>query len=134
MNMKCPNCGAEVTGKVCEYCGTTINRKAVCPECGSQHIRFDRGYQGTLRIPIGVCRDCGCEWDLRECVTPEIQTKFILLFFGFIFCFPVPVTYLIWKSEKFTDKVKYILIGVLWAAYFGIFIFPFIAPFFMFWF
>lgn len=132
--MKCPNCGAEVNGKVCEYCGTRINHKAVCPECGSEHIRFDRGYEGTLRIPIGVCRDCGCEWDLRENVTSEMQTKFILLFFGFILCFPVPLTYLIWKAEKLSDKAKYILIGVIWVAYLGIFVLPFIAPFFMFWF
>ena len=53
---------------------------------------------------------------------------------GFILCFPVPVTYLIWKSEKLIDKVKYILIGAIWAVYVGIFILPFIAPFFMFWF
>ena len=86
-NMKCPSCGTEVKGKVCEYCGT-----------------------------------------------PDMQTKFIFLFFGFILCFPAPATYLIWKSVKLTDKVKCILIGAIWAVYFGIFILPFIAPFFMFWF
>ena len=66
--MKCPNCGAEATGKFCEYCGsempqekTTVNITnnyygdmaqqehtevgnyvGKCPKCGNSKITFKR--------------------------------------------------------------------------------------------
>lgn len=134
--MKCPYCGAEVEGTTCEYCGSVVRdkHKATCPECGKQNIKFDREYQGVNKIPIGVCRDCGYTWDLRSNMmnnfTPEVQTKFILLIFGFLICFPVPITYLVWTAKSLSVKAKYIIIGILWAAYLGVFIFPFISMFF----
>lgn len=130
--MKCPNCGAEVTGNVCEYCGSIVKRsnKATCPECGSQNIKFDREKQGyNMRIPVGVCRDCGYSWDLRSNITQDMQYKIFLLFFGFVFCFPVPATYLLWKATSLSQKTKYVLIGLVWAVYLGFFILPPLALF-----
>lgn len=34
MDYNCPNCGAPVTGRVCEYCGTRHAKE-------SEHIRID---------------------------------------------------------------------------------------------
>ena len=71
--MKCPNCGAEVLGNFCEYCGSekprennTINitnnyygnatpknngnidnNFCKCPKCGGSEINFERERVGT---------------------------------------------------------------------------------------
>lgn len=75
--MKCPNCGAEVTGAFCTFCGTEMSKQPVnivnnyygnvsnshntvtpqnsnsvsastcCPNCGSNKISFNRESAGT---------------------------------------------------------------------------------------
>lgn len=131
--MKCPNCGAEVNGKVCEYCGSKIkvSKMPACPECGSQNVKFDREYQYGNRIPIAVCKDCGYSWDLRNYVTPEIQYKFLILFFGFIFCAPAAISYLIWKAESIPQKAKYAIIAAIWIFCILIFVGPQLAFWFI---
>lgn len=42
--MKCINCGVEVTGNVCEYCGTHYNNNGFC-------VKFaGPGSRGTLKV------------------------------------------------------------------------------------
>lgn len=39
--MNCPNCGAPITGKVCEYCGTRHAQEA-------EQVRIDVNYEYTI--------------------------------------------------------------------------------------
>ncbi len=72
--MKCPSCGAETSGDVCEYCGSELpkekstvnvtnnyygnsgqesnqnsNTGVTCPQCGGNKIKFNRERVGTSR-------------------------------------------------------------------------------------
>ncbi len=95
--MKCPNCGAEVNGKFCEFCGTkmpeeatTLNivnnyygntsgnavqqpSSAFCPQCGGNSISFQRESSGTrgYHKTVGMCKTCGYTW-----VTAQDQPTF----------------------------------------------------------
>lgn len=88
--MKCPNCGAETTGKICEFCNSELPSEPVkgsCPKCGGTKIKFNRekvgttsqsvsrakvkrgkGKGNTQRVSnttyrtVGFCQDCGHTW------------------------------------------------------------------------
>ncbi len=89
--MKCPNCGAEVTGAFCTYCGSEMPRQPInivnnyygnqpnsqpnkenasvtanvsCPRCGSRNISFQREATSTRGVhkTIGLCKGCGNTW------------------------------------------------------------------------
>mgnify|MGYP002590020548 CR=1 FL=1 len=50
--MKCPDCGAEVSGNICDYCGCSLEpqkNKVGCPNCGSSNIQFTRERQGSVK-------------------------------------------------------------------------------------
>ena len=87
--MKCPNCGAESTGRFCSFCGSEMPQQPVtiinnyygdnitnnqmgrqtaggvrCPECGSTSIAFQRETTATRGVhkTVGICRNCGNTW------------------------------------------------------------------------
>lgn len=88
--MKCPNCGAEVNGSFCSFCGTEMPKQPVniinnyygtvqnyqntgsnsgaasvcCPNCGSSKISFNRESTGArgYHKTVGVCKSCGNTW------------------------------------------------------------------------
>ena len=125
--MKCPSCNAELKdgSKFCEYCGSQITpemRKAQeqvnkdgCPRCGSSNITFNREKLAEVReksktivkrSTVGVCKDCGYTWHAEESAAGKSQGKrhTLLWVLGWIFCFPIPATILIWRKQNTWDK------------------------------
>lgn len=123
--MKCPNCGAEITGPVCEYCGTQINNpQGCCKRCGSPNLSFKRENQGEIKgkkanrivhRTVGVCKDCGYTWYEDE--TPEPKRKTWLWVLEWIFIFPLPLTILLAKNKKMKTWLKILIIAAAWIAY-----------------
>ena len=126
--MKCPNCGAETKGTVCEYCGSEIrqqrNSKAACSKCGSTNIAFKRENQGEVRgkkskqvihRTVGYCKDCGNTWYVAENVPKKRKTWLWVL--GWICIFPLPLTILLLRKKNMKPVVKYLIIAVAWLAY-----------------
>ena len=76
--VKCPNCGAIVTGKFCPECGTPAPQPAPkrrCPKCGTE---ADSKFCPNCGTPMGQpaprrCPKCGKETDSKFC--PECGTK-----------------------------------------------------------
>ena len=76
--VKCPNCGAIVTGKFCPECGTPAPQPAPkrrCPKCGTE---ADSKFCPNCGTPMDQpaprrCPKCGKETDSKFC--PECGTK-----------------------------------------------------------
>ena len=135
--MKCKYCGAEIESntKFCAHCGSQISlemrkeqeqlNKKGCPKCGSSSIEFNREDRTVKRkgkntkkvkATVGVCHDCGYTWQTAETKT-ETTDRTWLWVVGWILIFPVPLTILMLRNDKLEAKVRYIIIGVAWAAY-----------------
>ena len=142
--MKCSNCGAEIpsNSRQCNFCGSQISvqmmreqqelNKQGCPQCGSANIAFNREKQGELRgdngtqvvrATIGYCKDCGFTWDTTPTYEEPKTRKTWLWVLGWIFIFPVPLTILMFNSERTESIDKKIRIGIVaiaWLLYFAI--------------
>lgn len=138
--MKCPNCGAELTGDVCEYCGTHAPREKVkmnrsaCPKCGSEHVSYtlQRNTWYTQET-VGICKDCGYSWSKggnNGFVSFGPETMLWLA--GWLLCFPIPLTILILRAKSIPPVARYILIAVLWLLSGGIYFYPILDAFFFF--
>lgn len=135
--MKCQNCGAEVTGRFCEFCGTRVSKemlqeqerlnKSGCAKCGSTNISFRRENQGEIRgknhksvvhRTVGVCKDCGHTWyaDTPNYQPPK-KRKTWLWVLGWICIFPVPLTILLLRKKQMNPVVKYGIIALAWILY-----------------
>ena len=138
--MKCPNCGAEVNGKFCAYCGSAIEQEVEeinelncykeCPRCGSKNIKFRREQVKNSKRAngkydsasgyktVGFCEECGQTWDPLKYPKKKINGKTILWILGWLCIFPVPLTILLLRSDKIKSNVaKYIVIAMAWIAY-----------------
>lgn len=143
--MKCQKCGAEVTGKFCPYCGTSITTemrqeqeaidKAGCPQCHSGNIQFKRenhgertgkGSKTIVHKTVGFCKDCGYTWFPQDLAKQQQQKQkaekdkyFGLWVIGWLLFFPIPLTVLIVKA-KWPKWAKGIAIAALWILVIGI--------------
>lgn len=136
--MKCPNCGAEVNGKFCVYCGSAVeqeveeNNYKCCPRCGSKNVNFKREQvKQSKRVSggdyssvsgyntVGFCEECGYTWDPLKYSKPKkkINNKTILWILGWICIFPVPLTILLMRNNKMRKTVKYPTIILAWLIY-----------------
>ncbi len=126
--MKCPNCGAETKGAVCEYCGSEIRTQkkagACCSKCGSTNIAFRRENQGEIRgkkskqvvhRTVGYCKDCGNTWFASEDIPKKRKTWLWVL--GWLFIFPLPLTILLLRKKDMKPVIKYVIIAVAWIIY-----------------
>ncbi|MBR2520982.1 MAG: hypothetical protein IKE62_02215 [Oscillospiraceae bacterium] len=128
--MKCPYCGAETKGTICEFCGSQISEekpaKATCGKCGSSNITFRRENQGEIRgknakrivhRTVGICKNCGNTWyeDEEESVPKKRKTWLWVL--GWIFIFPLPLTLILLKKKEMKPALKYGIIAVAWIVY-----------------
>ena len=128
--MKCPNCGAEVSGNVCEFCGSQLstgtNQKAHCSNCGSTNITFKRENAGEYKVKgknakrvvhrtVGYCKDCGNTWYIGDDIPKKRKTWLWVL--GWIFIFPLPLTILMLRKKEMKPAIKYGIIAVAWVLY-----------------
>lgn len=155
--MKCPHCGADLTGgKFCEYCGSQISvemkkeqekiNKAGCPRCQSSNVSFHREKRGEIRdddltaivhSTVGVCGDCGYTWETAEFsgnsdsprtynssrateAVAEKPRRTWLWVLGWIFMFPIPLTVIMLRKKNLNPIVRFGVIALAWAFYFGI--------------
>lgn len=104
--MKCPNCGAEMDGNLCSYCGTqlqqTTSTPLTDPETGNQGS-YNYGYGPGKSTPPDN-RPPKEKWYKRTWV--------IILFL--LFLWPVGL-YLMWKYKKDWSKAVKIIISILVA-------------------
>ncbi len=126
--MKCPNCGAEVSGSICSFCGSQLSaettQKAQCSNCGSTNIAFKRENQGEIRgknakrivhRTVGYCKDCGNTWYISEDAPKPRKTWLWVL--GWIFIFPLPLTILLLRKKEMQPFIKYPIIAIAWIIY-----------------
>lgn len=138
--MKCPRCGAEINpnSKICEACGSQISYQMQreqeilnikgCPRCNSSNVQFRRENQGEIRgkkskqiihRTIGFCRDCGYTWYTDSNFETQKKRNKTWWILGWIFCFPIPLTVLIWRKENTWSKpVKIAVTVALWLLIF----------------
>ncbi|MBQ8627021.1 MAG: hypothetical protein IJ419_12745 [Agathobacter sp.] len=143
--MKCPSCGAETTGKFCEYCGSEMPQvKAVgtCPKCGGNNVSFKRERIGTATQSrsyknvfgngrtgqsvsqsayrtVGLCQSCGYTWNPNSS-SKSSGKKTWLWVLGWICIFPVPLTILMLRKKDMKPAVKYGIIAAAWLLFFAI--------------
>lgn len=135
--MKCQNCGAEVTGRFCEFCGTRITpemlseqerfNKKGCPKCRSTNISFRRENQSEVRgkysksivhRTVGLCKDCGYTWYTDAPTQPTKKKRRTWLWvLGWLCIFPVPLTILMLRKKHLNPIVKYGVIAAGWLLF-----------------
>ena len=116
IGIKCPNCGAsieplETTDKiVCEFCGSAFELENKTSEVNVNNnaevdgYNFEKGRQRAINETI------------RENEIAEKKKKNLVWWvLGWILFFPIPLSVIIYKNEKWSKPVRIILIVALWA-------------------
>ncbi len=110
--MKCPNCGARVQGKICDYCRSEMPQEKANINI-TNHYYGEMGQQNT-NTSVGKYPMCGS-------TKKGVPTWVWVL--GWICIFPVPLTILLWRKDDMVPKTKYRIIAVAWLVYLVIGIF-----------
>lgn len=93
--MKCVNCGAEVNGEICEYCGSKIIKE-------NPSINIVNNYYSRPSTQADN----------------NSSSKTWLWVLGWIFIFPLPLTILLLRKKDMKPVFKYSIIVVAWLLYF----------------
>lgn len=125
VEMKCKNCGSalnvdsEAKEVKCKYCQTIFKI-----DVEIQHHKLDDaekiGYElekGKIRAQEELkAKKIEQQNVIRQAKLEEEKRKKNLKWWiiGWILCFPIPLTILIWKNTKWDKKIKTIIIAVLW--------------------
>ncbi|WP_044915303.1 zinc ribbon domain-containing protein [Butyrivibrio sp. WCE2006] len=97
--MKCPNCGAEVTGNFCSYCGTAIHQNNK-PQNQNNTIQQDvPTYNNTLNMGRGV------HYNNIQASTRKKHTGFAIAAFFLSFFGPIGIVLAIIDLVKDKEKV-----------------------------
>lgn len=131
--MKCPNCGAELNGDVCEYCGSHFERehgrshRPGCPKCGSENVSYSlQRSSWYTQDTYGYCKDCGYSWCRANNGSVAFGPELMLWIAGWVFFFPIPLSILIFRAKSIPTAVRYILIAALWLLIVFFYLYPFL--------
>lgn len=98
--MKCPNCGAEVQNKFCEYCRSEM------PQMESI-INITNNYYNAPQEHT----------EIQKTATKNSGNKTWLWVLGWICIFPLPLTILLLRKKEMKPAVKYGIITVAWILF-----------------
>ena len=113
---KCLNCGAsidvtETTDKiVCEFCGSAFELENENSQVNADYNSEADGYNFELGRQRAI-NETIRENEIRE----QKKKNLVWWVLGWIFIFPIPLTVLIYKNEKWSKSVRIILIIALWV-------------------
>lgn len=85
IDMKCPSCNAEVTGRFCEYCGSEMPKEQSQQNITGQNVTVINNYYNTE-----LQEEEEIDEELEEELLPESKLgiiSFILSIFAFLFSF-----------------------------------------------
>ena len=102
--MKCTSCGAEITGKYCEYCGSEAPKENII-------VNVTNNYYNNAPI----------QDDSTSTPNRKTKKRIWLWILGWLFIFPLPLTILLLKKKSVRPVIKYSVIIVEWLLYFVIF-------------
>ena len=123
---RCPQCGAmlnvatEKSPVLCQYCGSAL---IVSDE--KLHIRFENmekaGYEfekGRQRAQTEQCRQFE---SINTEPLPQKKSNTWLWIIGWLFCFPIPLTILVFRSKSLTEAHKRTYLWILgWILFFPV--------------
>lgn len=97
--MKCPNCNAEVSGRVCEFCGSEVPRP-------QKNINITNNYyvQSSPKTSRKVDRK------------PQKRNTWLWVI-GWIFIFPLPLTIILLRNKRISSRLKTGIIVLAWIIY-----------------
>lgn len=105
--MKCPSCGAETTGKFCEFCGSEMPKE----KSGNTTINITNNYYTEEKPRQSANR----QPQRRQ--KPKKKRKTWLWVLGWICIFPLPLTILLLRKKDMKPALKYGIIAVAWIIY-----------------
>ena len=119
INLTCPKCGAnlkttETGGRAfCEYCGAEV-----ILDDEKVHVQYDNAEEAGYSFEKGrqraIAETAAVAHQPQKAVSSPGKEKVWLWILGFIFCFPIPLTILIFRSKKLSKKAKIIITAILW--------------------
>lgn len=102
-----------------------------CPDCGSSNVTFNREKQGEFKgkngttvviTTVGLCKDCGYTWNTTGNTQPQKKKMKMtwLWVLGWIYIFPLPLTFLMLNKKDMKPVLKYGIIAIAWMIYLAI--------------
>ena len=82
----------------------------ICPQCGAQ---VDPDTNKGMRF----CPHCGAPLSSEEAAPVQKKRHTLLWVFGWIFCFPIPLTILMQRNQKLDKHLRYGIIAAAWILY-----------------
>lgn len=114
--MKCPYCGAEVNGDVCEYCGAEMPKEKTNTTVNivNNYYGVDPEKKAETRSNPSSTASKANSISGANATQPKKKSRMWLWVLGWIFCFPIPLTILILRQKKMNPILRYALVAALW--------------------